>query len=290
MKWNKKLAAGSIAAAIILSGGAAYGLQSTYAADDGTSAQTSPAPSATPGKQADGKQGRMQHPGNFGGKEGARGGGGIGYIGDARSWLATAATTLGLEQDALRQELAGGKSLADIAAEKGDASDTLTAALTADATKRIDEQAAAGKLTAEQAAQAKEKVAAEVGKLIEQKGLNGKGGKGGPGDRGGFGIGGGKGGHGAGGLPVANDKLATILGISQDDLAAALKEGKSLSDIAGEHGISKDQLVGSIKDNLTDWIGQMVDRKHEPRTDKQDAGKQGAARQAPAASGTQTQS
>lgn len=279
MKWNKKLAAGSIAAAIILSGGAAYGLQSTYAADDGTSAQSSPAPSATPGKQADGKQGRMQHPG--GGKEGVRGGG-IGYIGDARSWLATAATTLGLEQDALRQELAGGKSLADVATEKGVARDTLTAALTADATKRIDEQATAGKLTADQATQAKEKIATEVGKLIDQKGLKGPGGKGGMGGRDGFG--GGKGGPGKGGLPVASDKLATILGISQDDLAAALKEGKSLSDIASEHGISKDQLVGSIKDNLTDWIGQMVDRKHEPRTDKQ-----GAAKQAPAASGSQTQ-
>jgi hypothetical protein len=52
------------------------------------------------------------------------------------------------------------------------------------------------------------------------------------------------------------------LSITEQELATQLDAGKSLADIAQDKGISEDQLVNSIKDNMTSELKKFVERKH----------------------------
>jgi hypothetical protein len=63
----------------------------------------------------------------------------------------------------------GGKSLGDIANDKGKSRDGLVAALTTTANTRIDKAVADKQLTAEQATTLKTKVAAEIAKFVDRK-------------------------------------------------------------------------------------------------------------------------
>ena len=86
--------------------------------------------------------------------------------------LDAAATALGITVDDLRAELQKGSSIADVAKAKGVDVSKVTDALVAEATKRIDERVAAGKMTQAQAderlAQIKDRITAMVdGKLPE---------------------------------------------------------------------------------------------------------------------------
>ena len=81
------------------------------------------------------------------------GGPGFGRRGGSHSrgaHLSAAATYLGVTQEALRTSLAGGKTLADLAKEKGKSADALVDALVADETKELDATVTAGRLTAVQ--------------------------------------------------------------------------------------------------------------------------------------------
>ena len=69
--------------------------------------------------------------------------------------LHAAATYLGMTQAELRTALGNGKTLAQIAKDKGKTVDGLVQAMTAEATKKIDAAAAAGKITKDQAADMK---------------------------------------------------------------------------------------------------------------------------------------
>jgi hypothetical protein len=64
--------------------------------------------------------------------------------------LEAAASYLGVTRDALRNELAGGKTLAQVAREKGKSVDGLISALLADAQQRLDSAVSAGRITAAQ--------------------------------------------------------------------------------------------------------------------------------------------
>src|SRR5437773_1676563 len=78
-----------------------------------------------------------------------------GHIGGP-SFLATAATYIGITEADLRTELDTGQTLAQIAAATaGKSRDGLIQALVADATKNIDAGQTAGKMTADQATQLK---------------------------------------------------------------------------------------------------------------------------------------
>lgn len=55
--------------------------------------------------------------------------------------------------------------------------------------------------------------------------------------------------------------------MSKDELKSELKSGKSLEEIAKSKGISKEELVGKIKVELTPWITKMVEYKHSKKMD-----------------------
>lgn len=117
--------------------------------------------------------------------------------------LDVAAKALGITADELRTELQKGSSIADVAKAKGVDPATVTDALVAEATTRIDEQVANGKVTRDEAdqriAELKDRIAAMV---------NGELPAGGPGAAGGPGRGhgefGGRGGWGHG--PTGGDE------------------------------------------------------------------------------------
>ncbi len=99
--------------------------------------------------------------GGFGhGRFGGHHGGGPG--------LEAAATYLGLSQDELRAELQGGKSLSTIAGEKGKSVDGLKAAMVKDATAKLEEAVAAGRITEEQKAAMVERLPAMVDRVVER--------------------------------------------------------------------------------------------------------------------------
>ena len=88
----------------------------------------------------------------FGGLAGPRLGdfGHFGHLG-AFAHLDTAASYLGLDESALREQLRDGKTLADVAKAQGKSVDGLVQALVADAKSRLDEAVADGRLTRAQA-------------------------------------------------------------------------------------------------------------------------------------------
>ena len=225
----KKLIVSSLALSLILGGGALYGTKSVVRAK-GTGDFVPQQSAASPASE---NEVTVQP----GGKR-------------QSAIVEEAAAVLGMDKQALEQALTT-KTLAEIAKEKGISEHDLLAKLKAERTKRIDEAAAAGKLTADQAAKMKEHMDKHLQFMVNhklgelRKDFHSR--------------------RGHGMLP-APDKLAAMLGMSEHDLKAQLKEGKSLAEIAKAQGMSKEQLVGKIKDELTPWIEKMVDRKRGDKT------------------------
>jgi polyhydroxyalkanoate synthesis regulator phasin len=83
--------------------------------------------------------------------------------------LEAAASYLGLTEAELRDQLAEGKSLAEIAKAEGKSVDGLVQALVAEAEKRIDQAVEDGKLTAEQAKEAKEDLEERITDLVNRE-------------------------------------------------------------------------------------------------------------------------
>jgi|GEM_PF-1459019 len=166
------------------------------------------------------------------------------------------ATVLGIDPTVLKDELKAGKSLVEIAQEKANLTeDALIQKLTDAQTKKIDDAVTAGKLTQEQADKMKSGMADRLKKMVEAKPQAG-------GMKGGFM------GHGPKrqGAPMfgqwgKQEELATILGMTKEDLAAELKSGKSLAEIAEAKGITEDQLITKLKDSMTDSLKKFVEHK-----------------------------
>lgn len=89
---------------------------------------------------------------------------GIGGKGDL---IAAAATYIGVSADELRQELQAGKTLAQVATEHGKTRDGLVAALTDAANAAIDQAVTDGRITAERAAELKQRVPERVEQMVD---------------------------------------------------------------------------------------------------------------------------
>jgi len=161
-----------------------------------------------------------------------------------------AAAILGMDEAALSEAL-NQKTLVEIAKEKGIGEADLISRLKAERTKKIDAAVKDGKLQAEKAERIKAGMDKHLAFMVNHKG-------------------GGERGHHMSRqrMMPSPDKLAAILGISEDQLKAQLKEGKSLAEIAAAQGMSKDQLIGKVKEELTPWIEKMVEHKRDPSSAK----------------------
>ena len=155
------------------------------------------------------------------GGPGMRGGGGGGLL--ASEVLKTASTYLGMSPADLATALKGGKTLADVAKDKGKTADGLIKALTDAAKANLDAAVTAGWITQKQADAVLEVVTGAITDLVND----------GP------------------GVPPAKrvgplDAAATYLGMSVADLQTALKGGKTLAQVAADKGKTVDGLVTAL--------------------------------------------
>ncbi len=117
------------------------------------------------------------------GHDGDRGGMGPSFMGDGGL-----ATFLGIDSETLRSELAGGSTLAEVAAAHGKSRDELKAFLTSEINERLDQAVSEGRLTQERADEMKAKHAEDLDAMIDRETPAG-------------GPGGGHGGHSFRGMP-----------------------------------------------------------------------------------------
>lgn len=225
---GKKLITGTIAASFLL-GGAAVVHNQVYAAD---SASASAAQTQNGGQN--GAKGMKDHAQRNKGE--FRGGLNV---------VKQTATILGVDEAVVTDALKQGKTLAQFAADNGLTEDVYLQKLTAAETQAIDEAVSSGKLTQDQADQRKSKLADRLKQAIENADRHQFRGDGGP-----MGMG-----------PRGNFEALTALGITKEDVAAGMKAGKSLAEIAQEKGISRDQLINKLKEDMLTKLNEMVDRK-----------------------------
>ena|GEM_PF-2181229 len=137
---------------------------------------------------------------------------------------------LGMSLADLRAARQSGKSLAEIAADKGISRDTLVSGMLKLHQDAVAARVADGTLTQTQAEQLLANMKTRTEALVDGKGFGP-----GPGPmKGGCGIG-----------PL-HDQVASLLGMSVTDLQAARQSGKSLAEIAADKGISRDTLVSGM--------------------------------------------
>ncbi len=157
------------------------------------------------------------------GGPGGPGGGGI----LASNVLAPAASFLGISVSTLTSDLAGGKTLAQEAVTKGKTAADLITAIVADETTNLDNEKAAGWITAAQETALVSQLTDQVTALVN----NGP-----PVPPSG------------GGRRAASCRLAaTFLGLSVSDLQTALKGGKTLADEATAQGKNASDLVTALE-------------------------------------------
>jgi len=148
-----------------------------------------------------------------------------GFVGDE------ALALLKLDREAFNKKIEAGTTLAEIAEEQGVSRDNLKSALTADFEKKLEEQ--------------KKQFGENLDKLIDSElpaGKHGDGGKGG-----GF-------------LGAAKDlsAAATVFGLTEEELRAQLKDGKSLADLAKEKGIDAQKAVDALTTAIENRIADEV--------------------------------
>lgn len=171
------------------------------------------------------------------------------------------ARILGIEEAALTDQLKSGKSIVDIAKEKGISEVALVDKIMAGRSAKLEEAVQSGKLTRERADTIKTKMQSHLAQQLKHKGL--------------FEEEPGHPHHKRGDMipHLGPEKLSGMLGMTRDELVAQLKTGKSLADIAAEKGISKDELIAKIKDELTPALEKAIERKPPVEKEQKEKGK-----------------
>ncbi|MDH3294935.1 MAG: hypothetical protein OER95_11520 [Acidimicrobiia bacterium] len=175
-----------------------------------------------------------------------------GLRGRVKAFTADVVTdTLDMSVEELWEALAGGKSLAEVAVDQGVAAEDLEAALLTAAEDRIDEALAKGRIDQERADEMKARMADNIDDYMNRTF---------DGDRGrhdhwhwhrhrhGHG-------HWMGGEARQESaaELAGFLGLTTDDLRAAMAEGQTLAEVAEAQGVLEEDLVDFL-------LGQMRER------------------------------
>lgn len=150
--------------------------------------------------------------------------GGLGPLEHRGEGLAAAAKALGMTQADLKTELAAGKSIADVAAERNVDVQTVIDALVADAKSRL--------------AQIEAALPDRITQLVNRKGW---------GDHAPRPI-----------FKEALDKAAAVIGVSTDQLTTELKAGKTVAEVAGEHNVDVQKVIDALVADASAKIDQAV--------------------------------
>lgn len=154
---------------------------------------------------------------------------------------------LGLTADEIKAGFAEGNSIADMAEAQGVATDDVKAALVAAANERIDAAVESGRLDEAEADEKRAELDERIDDMInadpsEFQGRRGHGNRGG---------------HGKGGF--GSEVVQETLGLTSEEIRAGLQEGKTLSDLAEEQGVSVDDLAAAMVDAASERIDAAVE-------------------------------
>jgi uncharacterized protein YidB (DUF937 family) len=151
--------------------------------------------------------------------------------------LETAAETIGITAEELRTALQGGQTMAEVAEANGVEPQAVIDALVAEVEAHIDEQVAAGELTAEQGEQRKAEAAERIATFVNEGGPVG-----------------GPGGHRGHGLETA----AEAIGITAEELRAALEDGQTVAEVAEANGVDAQTVIDALVAEATERITAFV--------------------------------
>jgi hypothetical protein len=159
--------------------------------------------------------------------------------------VSEAASVLGIDAAELTKQLQAGKSLADAAKDRGISEADFTAKLLALRSARIDEAVKSGKLDAAKGEAMKQRMSEHLVYMVREKNLLEKHER-----------------HKGHGLQPKPEQLTAVLGVSKDELHKQLQAGKSIAEIAAAKGMSREQLIAKLKEQMTPQLERWVDRKH----------------------------
>ncbi|NOZ29827.1 MAG: hypothetical protein GXP39_17505 [Chloroflexi bacterium] len=147
-------------------------------------------------------------------------------------WFAIVEEVLGLSEDELCEALADGRSLADVARDRGMDPEALVDAIVAAERAWIDDLVADGSLTAEEAeewiAEIREFAVEFVNEPWEESGVDW--------------------------ISIAAEKL----GLGEDELLEMLDSGKSIADVARSRGLEPQSIVDAIVAAEQAWVDGLV--------------------------------
>lgn len=170
--------------------------------------------------------------------------------------LNTVAQLLQITPQELLQDLRQGQTIAQVAQSKGVSEQQVIDAIVKDMSAAIDKRVQDGKLTQDQADKIKAGLADKAKKMVEHQGPWKK--EGHP-FRGGF-----------------LKDIASILGMSQQDLLNELKSGKSIAQVAQSKGVSESQLVDQLLQKERDVLTKLVERQWGSHKDSGTDGQSGS--------------
>ncbi len=168
-------------------------------------------------------------------------GGGSHGLGGWRSVEDAAAEVLGLTEDDLHAAFDDGQTLADIAEAQGMNIDDFEAAIVENVTADLQAKLDAGDITQDQFDDATADLSDRIDDIVTSAAPQ----RGGP--------------HGPGVWHPVEDAVATILGLTEDDLHEAFDDGQTLADIAEAQGVGVDDFKASIIANVTAELQTQLD-------------------------------
>lgn len=149
--------------------------------------------------------------------------------------LEAAADAIGISVDELVTALRDGQSIAQVAEANDVDVQTVIDAMVANGTDRLEEAIA--------------ELPDRIAELVQREGFPDRPGHGGPGGHGGD--------RGAG-----LDAAAEVIGVSADELRAALKDGSSLAELAEANGVDVQDVIDALVAEATDRLDQAVADGH----------------------------
>jgi hypothetical protein len=156
--------------------------------------------------------------------------------------LDPAAEALGITEDELHDALRDGQTIAEVASAQGVDVQSVIDAMVAEATTRIDDAMADGDLTEEEATERKADLEERVTDLVNGE-LPGPFGEHGPGPgRAGFILG------------ASLDVVAEALGITEDELHDALRDGQTIAEVASAQGVDVQMVIDALVAEATTRI------------------------------------
>jgi uncharacterized protein (DUF433 family) len=163
-----------------------------------------------------------------------------------RALVEATADLTGMPAREILEALQADKSLAQIAEEHGQSADAIVNAVVDRAEQRLNEAVANGRLTQDQANRRLAFIREVATKLVDTPGLGGPG-ISGP----------------AAKQPILINTTAQVTGLTVDQVRAELQEGKSLAQIAEEHGQDADAILNELRAKAEARLDQVLERARE---------------------------